>query len=115
MPGSPRNQLAVPLTVTALELSEGQLTHVQGSRHGGLPWRLAIDDVVAAIESRRYSLGIRSGRERVVLVRRNDLARGFEARDRSGRDLVLELPVFTRDAPPPALASPIPTNQATGP
>ena len=59
---SQRNLLPVPLTVTALEFSEGRLTHVQGSRHGGLPWRLAVEDLIAAIESQRYSVGLRSGR-----------------------------------------------------
>lgn len=113
MPVGPRDQNPVPLTVTALELNEGRLTRVHGSGHGGMPWHLSLADVLAAMESRRYSLGIRSGRERVVLVRRGDLARGFEARDRSGRDLVLDLPVITRDAPLPASVPPLPTHQAT--
>lgn len=112
---APRHDAPVPLTVTALELSEGRVTHVQGSRHGGMPWRLALGDAVAAMESRRYSLGMRSGRERVVLVRRDDLPRGFEARDRAGRDLVLELPLITRGAPPPAAAPDMSTGQAPQP
>ena len=113
MPASPRHELAVPLTVTALELSEGRVTHVQGRRHGGLRWRLALDEALAAIEGRRYSLGMRSGRERVELVRRDDLARRFEARDRFGRDLVLELPVITRQAHPPASCTDTSANQGT--
>jgi hypothetical protein len=67
------------------------------------------------MESRRYSLGMRSGRERVVLVRRDDLPRGFEARDRAGRDLVLELPLITRGARPPAAAADMSTGQAPQP
>ena len=106
MPGGRRNTLPVPLTVTALVICAGQLTHVQGSRHHGLSWQLSLGDALAAIASGRYSLGMRSGRERVTLVHRSDLARRFEALDRDGKDLVLELPVITCEVPGPQLVDP---------
>lgn len=107
----PRGQMPVPLTVTALEITAGRLTHLRGLHHAGLPWRLAVDDAIAAIQSRRYSLGVRSGRERCLLVRRDDLERGFEALDRSGRDLLLELPVIASE--PPRFASALPFHPST--
>lgn len=100
-------QLApVPLTVTAVETSAGRLTHLQGSQQGGQPWRLAVDDARAAIESRRYSLGVRVGRQRFVLVPRDDAARRFEALDRFGTDLMAQLPVIALDPSPSSPSKP---------
>lgn len=84
----------MPLTVTSLEACAGRVTHLSGSGHGGQRWRLAVDDAVMAIRSRRYSIGVRVGRERFVLVPRDAAPRRFEAFDRSGRDLVAQLPVI---------------------
>lgn len=106
----------MPLTVTALEMSAGRLTHLQGNHHAGRPWRLAVEDAIAAIQSRRYSLGVRSGRERCLLVRRGDLERGFVALDRFGTDLLLALPVIDREPPHATSDFPsFPTTSSTPP
>ncbi|GAC1537816.1 MAG: hypothetical protein NVS2B4_17920 [Ramlibacter sp.] len=92
-----RQHVPVPLTVSALELHSGRLTHLHGAYQGGQPWRLAVEDAVAAIEGRRYSLGVRSGRERCVLVRRDDAALRFQALDRCGNDVLPDVPVIVHE------------------
>jgi hypothetical protein len=88
-----RNAFPVPLRVVGLEREGGQIVAVHGLTQTGRPWRLPVDDAIAAVASRRYSLGLGQGSGRVNLqVVQDGATFTLTCFDEDGKDRLLELP-----------------------
>jgi hypothetical protein len=83
----------VPLTVTATERAgDGSVTHLHGVYRGGRPWRLSMQDALAAVQAGHYIMSLRHGPTRVRLGIAGRPEPRLEARSRTGEDLLLTLP-----------------------